>query len=150
MHDYIENEDISSDIIEQTEENFRQANILQREDLIKRLQEEDIETRERVARNLIKQKCSKQNSLFLERFIELQKYVPFDLLIKKLGQYDNDTDYNKFYNYVIFWALENTHPLKVSISANFPINEVLTGTELTERFNAIYSGLFNYPKLTRK
>lgn len=150
VHDYIENEDISSDIIEQTEENFRQANILQREDLIKRLQEEDIETRERVARNLIKQKCSKQNSLFLERFIELQKYVPFDLLIKKLGQYDNDTDYNKFYNYVIFWALENTHPLKVSISANFPINEVLTGTELTERFNAIYSGLFNYPKLTRK
>ena len=150
-HNYIENEDISSDIRMQTNEDFQEANMLQREELIAKLQEEETTlARERIARNLIMQRCSRQNSLFLEHFIELQKYVPFDLLIEKLGEYDNNTDYNKFYNYVIFWALEDTHSLKITIYEKFPRNESFTGAELTDRFNAIYSGLLNYPNLTPK
>ena len=91
VNNYIENEDIPFDIRMQTDEDFQEAAMLQREDLIARLKEEKtIEVRERLARNLMTQRCSRQNSLFLEHFIELQKYVPFDLLIEKLGEYDNN------------------------------------------------------------
>mgnify|MGYP000332083231 FL=1 len=151
VNNYIENEDIPLDIRMQTDEDFQEATMLQREDLIAKLQEEEtIAARERLARNLMIQRCSRQNSLFLEHFIELQKYVPFDLLVEKLGEYDNNTDYNKFYNYVIFWILEDTHPLKTTIQEFFPINELFTGAQLTEKFNSIYSGLLNYPNLTPK
>lgn len=151
VNNYIENEDIPLDTRMQTDEDFQEATMLQREDLIARLQEEEtIEARERLARNLMMQRCSKQNSLFLKHFIELQKYIPFDLLIEKLGEYDNNVDYNKFYNYVIFWTLEDAHPLKVTIQEHFPINELFTGMQLTEKFNIIYSGLLNYPSLTPK
>ena len=151
VNNYIENEDIPLDIRMQTAEDFQEATMLQREDLIAKLQEEEtIAARERLARNLMIQRCSRQNSLFLEHFIELQKYVPFDLLVEKLGEYDNNTDYNKFYNYVIFWILEDTHPLKTTIQEFFPINELFTGAQLTEKFNSIYSGLLNYPNLTPK
>ena len=85
IHDYTENSDISFSIRTQTEEDFQQAIILQREDLIAKLREaESILERERIARSLITQRCSQQNSLFLEYFIELQKYLPFDSLIAKL------------------------------------------------------------------
>ena len=85
VNNYIENEDIPLDIRMQTDEDFQEATMLQREDLIARLQVEgNIVARERLARNLMTQRCSKQNSLFLEHFIELQKYVPFDLLIEKV------------------------------------------------------------------
>lgn len=151
IHDYTENSDISFSIRTQTEEDFQQAIILQREDLIAKLREaESILERERIARSLITQRCSQQNSLFLEYFIELQKYLPFDSLIAKLKDYDSNADYNKFYNYVIFWSLEDTHPLKITIHEKFPINEIFTGVELTDRFNAIYSGLLNCPQLTPK
>ena len=151
VNNYIENEDIPFDIRMQTDEDFREAAMLQREDLIARLQEEKtIEARERLARNLMTQRCSRQNSLFLEHFIELQKYVPFDLLIEKLGEYDNYVDYNNFYNYVIFWALEDIHPLKVTIQKLFPIKGLFTGPQLTEKFNIIYNGFLRNPSLTSK
>lgn len=151
VNNYIENEDIPLDIRMQTDEDFQEATMLQREDLIARLQVEgNIVARERLARNLMTQRCSKQNALFLEHFIELQKYVPFDLLIEKLREYDNNVDYNRFYNYVIFWTLEDTHPLKTTIREIFPINELFTGAQLTENFNIIYSGLLSYPSLTPK
>ena len=151
VNNYIENEDIPFDIRMQTDEDFREAAMLQREDLIARLQEEKtIEARERLARNLMTQRCSRQNSLFLEHFIELQKYVPFDLLIEKLGEYDNNVDYNSFYNYVIFWALEDIHPLKVTIQKLFPIKGLFTGPQLTEKFNIIYNGFLRNPSLTSK
>lgn len=130
VNNYIENEDIPFDIRMQTDEDFQEAAMLQREDLIAGLQEEKtIEAREGLARNLMTQRCSRQNSLFLEHFIELQKYVPFDLLIEKLGEYDNNVDYNSFYNYVIFWALEDIHPLKVTIQKLFPIKGLFTGPQ---------------------
>ena len=125
----------------QTDEDFQEAAMLQREDLIARLQEEKtIEARERLARNLMTQRCSRQNTLFLEHFIELQKYVPFDLLIEKLGEYDNNVDYNSFYNYVIFWALEDIHPLKVTIQKVFPIKRTIYRTTIDRKFNIIYNG----------
>lgn len=151
VNNYIENEDIPFDIRMQTDEDFQEAAMLQREDLIARLQEEKtIEARERLARNLMTQRCSRQNTLFLEHFIELQKYVPFDLLIEKLGEYDNNVDYNSFYNYVIFWALEDIHPLKVTIQKLFPIKGLFTGPQLTEKFNIIYNVFLRNPSLTSK
>lgn len=149
LDSYTENTDISSDVIAQTDEEFRQANILQQDNLIEQLRTaETILRREEIARNLMTQRCSRQNALFLEHFIELQKYVPFDLLIERLKNYDTHIEYDKFHNYVIFWALEDTHSFKTTIHENFPINGLFTGAELTSRFNAIYSGLLNYPSLT--
>ena len=67
VNNYIENEDIPLDIRMQTDEDFQGATMLQREDLIARLQVEgNIVARERLARNLMTQRCSMQNSLFLE------------------------------------------------------------------------------------
>lgn len=149
LDSYTENTDISSDVIAQTDEEFRQANILQQDNLIEQLRTaETILRREEIARNLMTQRCSRQNALFLEHFIELQKYVPFDLLIERLKNYDTHIEYDKFHNYVIFWALEDTHSFKTTIHEDFPINGLFTGAELTNRFNAIYSGLLNYPSLT--
>lgn len=149
LDSYTENTDISSDVIAQTDEEFRQANILQQDNLIEQLRTaETILKREEIARNLMTQRCSRQNALFLEHFIELQKYVPFDLLIERLKNYDTHIEYDKFHNYVIFWALADTHSFKTTIHENFPINGLFTGAELTSRFNAIYSGLLNYPSLT--
>lgn len=66
IHDYTENSDISFSIRTQTEEDFQQAIILQREDLIAKLREaESILERERIARSLITQRCSQQNSLLV-------------------------------------------------------------------------------------
>lgn len=145
----VENEDISANIIMQTHEDFQRANILQREELISILREErTIEARKAKARFLITQRTSMQNSLFLNHFIELQEYVPFESLIDKLAIYDNNADYNKFYNFVIFWALDEAHPLKVTMKEKFPINGFFKSTQLTENFNTIYSGLLNHPNLT--
>lgn len=145
----VENGDISANIIMQTHEDFQRANILQREELISILREErTIEARKAKARFLITQRTSMQNSLFLNHFIELQEYVPFESLIDKLAIYDNNADYNKFYNFVIFWALDEAHPLKVTMKEKFPINGFFKSTQLTENFNTIYSGLLNHPNLT--
>lgn len=59
VNNYIENEDIPFDIRMQTDEDFQEAAMLQREDLIAGLQEEKtIEAREGLARNLMTQRCS--------------------------------------------------------------------------------------------
>lgn len=147
-YDYTESEIIPDDIRENTDAEFQQANIIQREEIISRLQEADtIEDRKRIAKILSMGICSQQNRLFLEYFIELQEYAPFRALIEKLNSFDTDC-YDKFYNFVIFWALDDAHSIKSTIHWNLPTNTPFTGEELTEKFNAIYSGVLGYAPLT--
>lgn len=148
---YTENEDIPESVRGQTDTEIQGATLLQREEMIAMLREkETIEERETAARSLIRQRCSMRNKSFLERFIEVQKYIPFDTLIEKLNDIDTVAKYDDFYKSVMFWALEDSHPFKAAFYNSFPINELLTGAEFTERFNAIYYGLLSLPRLTPK
>lgn len=57
----------------------------EREELIKELSERDtLESRRNLALNL-KSNCSRYNTLFLEHFIELQEFIPFEQLIRLLN-----------------------------------------------------------------
>lgn len=122
----------------------------ERENIIQQLREsENITTREELALSL-RMTCTRQNSIFLERFIELQIYVPFEPLVEKLPSYDNFREYNNFYNSVLFWALSEDHPLRRSFNEKFPLDTPLTGDILTAKFNTLWQGVLNYRQLSNK
>lgn len=88
--------------------------------------------------------------VFLDHFIELQHYIPFEPLVSTLPLYDNQRQYRQFYNTVIFWALDNEHPIKKAWITSFIIGEKYTGAEIEEKVNAIWSGVLGFDKLSRK
>ena len=147
---YQETTSISDAIIEETDTQLEERNQSQQENIISRLQEvSSLEERKSLARRLHSE-CTRKNAIFLEHFIELQEYVPFNTLIEKLPQFDKPKSYNSFYNYVLFWALEDNHSIKGTIYRNFPLNAIFTGNELTDKFNTIYSGILGYNELSPK
>ena len=147
---YQETTSISDAIIEETDTQLEERNQSQQENIISRLQEvSSLEERKSLARRLHSE-CTRKNAIFLEHFIELQEYVPFNTLIEKLPQFDKPKSYNSFYNYVLFWALEDNHSIKGTIYRNFPLNAICTGDELTDKFNTIYSGILGYNELSPK
>lgn len=147
---YQETTSISDAIIEETDTQLEERNKSQQENIISRLQEvSSLEERKSLARRLHSE-CTRKNAIFLEHFIELQEYVPFNTLIEKLPQFDKPKNYNSFYNYVLFWALEDNHSIKGTMYRNFPLNERFTGNELAEKFNNIYSGILGYNTLSSK
>lgn len=134
-----EDEKIADTVIEETDAQTQLSNQNQRDELISLLrQETTLEGRERTA-NTLRTQCSTLNIIFLEYFIELYKYVPFEALVDKLALYNKPSEYKKFHNYVLFWALEESHSIKVTMRQNLPLNETFTGEELTTRFNTISS-----------
>ena len=88
--------------------------------------------------------------VFLEHFIELQHYVPFESLVSILPLYDNPKQYQQFYNAVIFWALDDEHSIKKTWVTSFVIGEKYTGAQIEEKVNAIWSGALGLSKLSRK
>lgn len=84
--------------------------------------------------------CPRKNEQFLIHFIELQKYVPFELLVDKL---EKSKDYRQFYNSVLIWALDDRHPLKCAIRENFPLQSKLTPDEIEANISVIWNGLLN-------
>lgn len=134
---YQEDERIADAVIEETDAQTQLSNQNQRDELISQLREEtSLEGRERTA-NILRTQCSIVNSIFLEHFIELHRYVPFETLVDKLAQCNKPSEYKKLHNYVLFWALEERHSIKVTMRQNLPLNETFTGEELTTRFNTI-------------
>lgn len=121
----------------------------ERNEIIEELRERDtIEGRYNLALNL-KNNCNRENTLFFEHFIELQKYVPFEQLVNLLSLYDNNSDYKALRNGIIYWALEANHPVKRTLEANFQLNSFMTGEEIKNAFNAVYSAILGYSELTR-
>ena len=111
----------------------------------------DIEERKKLAEKIMYSSgCCTQNRIFLERFVELQEYIPFEILIEKLKEYDTPSEYQKFYNATVFWSLDEEHPLKKLIYQCFPINEEFTGNELTEKFNNIWTSMFRGEELSNR
>lgn len=88
--------------------------------------------------------------VFLEHFNELQHYVPFEDLVSILPLHDNPKQYQQFYNAVIFWALDNEHPIKKTWVTSFVIGEKYTGAQIEEKVNSIWSGVLGLNKLGRK
>lgn len=97
----------------------------------------------------MKNNCNRENTVFFEHFIELQKYVPFEQLVYLLSLYDKNSDYRALRNGVLYWALETNHPVKRTIEANFQLNSFMTGEEIKNAFNAVYSAILGYSELTR-
>lgn len=118
--------------------------------IIENLRERDtIEGRYNLALNL-KNNCNRENTIFFEHFIELQKYIPFEQLVNLLSLYDKNSDYKAFRNGVLYWALEENHPVKRTLEANFQLNSFMTGEAIEQAFNSIYSGILGYEPLTQR
>lgn len=118
--------------------------------IIENLRERDtIEGRYNLALNL-KNNCNRENTIFFEHFIELQKYVPFEQLVNLLSLYDKNSDYKAFRNGVLYWALEENHPVKRTLKANFQLNSFMTGEAIEQAFNSVYSGILGYDPLRQR
>lgn len=118
--------------------------------IIESLRERDtIEGRYNLALNL-KNNCNRENTIFFEHFIELQKYVPFEQLVNLLSIYDKNIDYKAFRNGVLYWALEENHPVKRTLEANFQLNSFMTGEDIEQAFNSVYSSILGYAPLKQR
>lgn len=126
-------------------EEIKESDEQQLEDIINSLK--DIESSKERLKYAEKLECSKRNQMFIYYFMKLQRYVPFDVLTGKLRELKSKTNYERFYQATIIWALDEKHPLKCSIRENFPIGEKLTGDEIERRVSAIWNGLLNMGKL---
>lgn len=126
-------------------EEIKEMDEQQLEDIINSLK--DIESPKERLKYAEKLECSKRNQMFIYYFMKLQRYVPFDVLTGKLRELKSKTNYERFYQATIIWALDEKHPLKCSIRENFPIGEKLTGDEIERRVSAIWNGLLNMGKL---
>ena len=146
---FIEKEEdvIPQKIYEEVEERYFLTTEEERTDLIAQLREKtNSESRIALAQGL-RNDCKRVNSVFLEHFIELQKYVPFEKLVEILPKYDNPLKYKTFYNAVLIWALDENHPIKSAMRENFPIGKKLTNVEITRGMNTIWNGILNYGRL---
>lgn len=148
--------EIYQEIEQQVKNESQQSIEEEREAIIQELREcqsttedENIEKRAKLAASQ-RMACCTQNRIFLDRFLVLQEYVPFEALIEELQKHDNPDKYNDFYNAAVFWSLSETHPLKILIRENFPLNEILTGDEITGRFNSIWTTWFSRDSLSNR
>ena len=142
-----EKKHVSNEIVQEIKEQCFVNEEDERESFIKQLKEQStIEDREKLAKKLL-YNTRGNNADFLEHFIELQEYVPFDTLVNLLPEHLTPQSYNDFYNAVIIWALDNSHPIRISINKKFPKGESLSGAELVKRFNDIWNGILHYGAL---
>lgn len=151
QNQHIEEEGSLTEIMEEIN---AERQVTQEEELSNIIQKlRDVETvwlKKARARILKTEGITSCGSVFIDRFLELIDYVPFEHLMGKLsvlGEYDINK-YNKFYNSVIFWALDEAHPLKVSFKEAFPLLTFLTGRQITEKFNSIWINMLGNKILT--
>lgn len=86
--------------------------------------------------------------VFLEHFIELQKYIPFEELIDVLIEHDTPLSFKHLRNATIFWALHPEHPIKLAWKSSFKIGDKYTGRQLVEKTNSIWSGVLGQKVLS--
>jgi hypothetical protein len=140
--------DITDEIRNSIEELEEDKDEEQREAIIEELREQEtLEDRKRLAQAR-RNNATNKNGIFLEHFIELQSYIPFEELITKLPNYDTPAEYKDFYNAVIFWALDRSHPIKVAWKELFEENRIYKGAEITEKVNALWNGILGLGELS--
>lgn len=139
-----EEDTIPQEAYDEAEEQCALTQEEERDDLIAQLKERtSLEDRVTLAQGLGND-CKRVNSVFLEHFIELQKYVPFEKLVEILPKYDNPSKYRTFYNAILIWALDENHPIKCTMREKFPIGSNLTNKEIEQGMNAIWNGILHY------
>jgi len=135
---------IPQEVYDEVEEQCTLTTEEERESLISQLRERDtLEERAALAQSL-KNDCKRVNSTFLEHFIEMQKYVLFDKLVEILPLNDNTREYNKLYNSVLIWALDEGHPIKTTLKEYFHIGNMLTSEEIVNGVNVIWNSILQY------
>ncbi len=91
---------------------------------------------------------SKRNTKrFIMRFTELYEYAEMDKIIDLLWETrtKNSKSYRSIRYAVMFWALDDTHPLKVDLRNNIEFNKKYTPKELHEKY--IYAiGKYHFHK----
>ena len=87
--------------------------------------------------------------VFLERFVELEQYVPFEELVNHLSDRNNRREYKRFFNSVIIWALDNKHALKLKITEEFKIGERYTNDEIAEKVSKIFNSVLGIKIIKR-
>jgi len=78
--------------------------------------------------------------LFIDRFLDLHEYVPFEELVLKLTEHQYDDEYDKFYDSVIFWALSDEHSFKITFHEKFPLNTYMTSDQVVKNLNELLMG----------
>ena len=140
--------DITDEIRNSIEELGEEKDEEQKEAIIEELRGKDtLEDRKRLAQAR-RNNATNKNGIFLEHFIELQNYVPFEELITKLPDYDTPAKYKDFYNAIVFWALDGSHPIKVTWKDLFEENRTYKGDEFTEKVNALWNGILGLGELS--
>lgn len=138
---------IPQEVYEEVEERCFLTEEEERKDLITQLRDKTSLSERAILAQGLKNDCKRVNSVFLEHFIELQKYVPFEKLVEILPQYDNSLKYKTFYNAVLIWALDENHPIKCTMREKFPIGGIFTNKEIEQGMNAIWNGILHYGML---
>lgn len=142
-----EEDTIPQEAYDEAEEQCTLTKEEERNDLIAQLREKTtLEDRATLARGL-RNDSIWGNSVFLEHFIELQKYVPFERLVEILPEYDNPLKYKTFYSAVLIWALDENHPIKCTMREKFPIGNFFTNKEIEQGMNDIWNGILHYGTL---
>lgn len=140
-------------IIDETNNEVRQTQAEECDSLVEALRERDsIQDQKELAHTLKARELTQYSSKFLDNFIELIDYIPFEKLIEKLSEINlfNEKKYSIFYNKIVFWALDEQHPLKVNIKEAFPIGSTMTGELISERFNNIWMGVLGGNQLSQR
>lgn len=138
FQDLIENEErISKDIQDGIKDYITAVETDEIEDIIEQLRKgRSLEEKASIAFKL--KKTSTNNAkTFIDRFLELQRYLPFERLVSTRPQYKSENQYNKFYNSIIFLALSEEHPFKIAFKEKFPLDVQMTGERIKENLNSL-------------
>lgn len=139
-----------AEITEQDESEINEElRLLEREELIEQLRQCEEENRAELA-GRIKVRASFNGTIFIDRLLDLIEYVPFNELVDRLGNRMSYREYKTFYNSVIYWSLEENHPLKLKIERDFLIGSRYTNIELAEKINSVFSSLFEMNNLPHR
>ena len=132
--------------IEEENKEIRELELSEIIEILRRCQKEH-----RVAEaGKIRVKKSTSAGVFLDRFIELEKYVEFEELVEKLSEYMSSRAYNNFFNSTIFWALDDKHPLKIKIKNEFKVSDRYTNFEVADKISRILSSILDIHNLKPK
>lgn len=99
-----------------------------------------------VLANRFKMGSSRKGEMFIDRFLELQEYVSFNLLVESLAQFQSKKKdkYDWFYNSVMFWALSEDHSFKTAFKQRFPLETPLNNEDIRRGLNELLPSNLNF------
>lgn len=139
-------ERISTQAQENLDEHIRMVEADEIETIIEHLRRGNtIRERTRLANGYVVEiGASNKGEEFINWFLELQNYVPFEALITTLPQHNTPTKYDKFYNSVMFWALSEDHSFKIAFKERFPTDTPLPSEDIKTRLNELLTSNLGY------